>query len=179
MTVVGLYRDIYGIRPQWNRLLLDPHLTPALAGTQLSYLLRGQTYVVTVNAATATAVADNFTVTAATPFAVNVTSNQVACWPGAAAGTSLVLARQPDTAVQIQTPTWTGSPVNTCSWTETTPTAQTFFHTLSGLSPGLAYSLSVNGGFVQTITADPAGNLTFPWAVAAGVPAAISLTPAP
>ena len=41
MTVVGLYRDIYGIHPQWDRLLLDPHLTSELAGTQLSYPLRG------------------------------------------------------------------------------------------------------------------------------------------
>ena len=179
MTVVGLYRDIYGIRPQWDRLLIDPHLTSALAGTQLSYPLRGQTYAVTLNTPTAAVTVSNFTVTAHTPFALNATSNQVSFWPGSADGTSLAIGRQTGTVVQIQTPLWTGSPANACSWTESTPTAQTLSHTLSGLSPGLSYSLSVNGNVVQVIVTDVTGALTFQWAAAAGASANILLTLAP
>ena len=37
MTVVGLYRDIYGIQPKHNRLYLEPHLTAELSGTRLWY----------------------------------------------------------------------------------------------------------------------------------------------
>ncbi len=33
MTIVGLYRDILGIRPQWNRLVLDPRMAQSLDGT--------------------------------------------------------------------------------------------------------------------------------------------------
>ncbi len=44
MTIVGLYRDIYGLQPQYNRLYLAPHLTPELNGTQLRYQLRGRPY---------------------------------------------------------------------------------------------------------------------------------------
>ena len=179
MTVVGLYRDIYGIRPQWDRLLMDPHLTPALAGTQLSYPLRGQTYLVTLNTPTATATVCNFTVTAGTPFALNATSNQVSFWPGGAAGTSLAIGRQVGTAVQIQTPAWTGNPVNSCSWTESSPSSQTLAHTLTGLNPGRSYSLSVDGSLVQSFNADSTGMLIFQRVAAAGVSATVSLTLTP
>jgi hypothetical protein len=178
-TIVGLYRDIYGIRPQWDRLLIDPHLTPALAGTQLSYPLRGQTYVVTLNTPTTTATVSNFTVTATTPFALTATAGQVSFWPGSTDGTSLQTGRQAGTAVQFQLLNWNGSPVTSCSWTESSATAQTLSHSLSGLSPGLSYSLSVNGSFVQTMAANLAGELTFQQAVAAGVSVTISVTLAP
>ena len=178
-TVAGLYRDIYGIRPQYDRLLLDPHLTSALAGTQLSYPLRGQTYVVTLNTGTTTATVSNFTVTAATPFALTAASNLVSFWPGSGDGTSLQINRQSGTAVQIQTPVWSGSPATNCSWTETSTVAQTLSHALSGLSPGGSYSLSVNGSFVQSIPADLTGKLTFQQVATAGVPATISLSLAP
>jgi len=41
--LVGLYRNIYGIQPKWNRLYLEPHLTPELGGTTLNYWLRTKT----------------------------------------------------------------------------------------------------------------------------------------
>jgi len=42
MAIVGLYRNIYGIRPQYNRLYLEPHLTKDLNGTKIRYWLRDQ-----------------------------------------------------------------------------------------------------------------------------------------
>jgi hypothetical protein len=179
MTVVGLYRDIYGIRPQWNRLLLDPHLTPELAGTRLSYPLRGQIFNVTLNTNTATASITNFTVTSATPFALSATSGQLSYWPGSSTGTSLMIDQQTNTAMQIQVLMWTGSATNTCSWTESSSTAQTLSDTLSGMNPGVSYSLSIDGSFVQSLTADSTGTLTFQRAATAGASAMISLQPIP
>jgi hypothetical protein len=176
MTVVGLYRDIYGIRPQWNRLLLDPYLTPDLVGTRLSYPLRGQTYAITLSATAATVVASNFTVTAATPFAINATSNQISFWPSSTDGPSLKVDRQTGTAVQIQLLAWNGSGLNSCSWTESSPTVQSLSHTLSGLNPGLSYLLNINGSFVQLVAVDVTGKLTFQSIATADVPATISLT---
>ncbi len=37
LAIVGLYQSIYGINPRYNRLLIDPHLTPELNGTLLNY----------------------------------------------------------------------------------------------------------------------------------------------
>ncbi|HWA82675.1 MAG TPA: hypothetical protein VG820_04545 [Fimbriimonadaceae bacterium] len=45
-AVVGLFRDIYGIQPKYNRLYLAPHMTAALAGTAVRYRLRGRDYTI-------------------------------------------------------------------------------------------------------------------------------------
>ena len=37
LPVVGLYRNIYGIQPKYNRLYIDPSLTEALNGTKVQY----------------------------------------------------------------------------------------------------------------------------------------------
>ena len=72
MTVVGLYRDIYGIQPKHNRLYLEPHLTAELNGTRLRYQLRGQTYIIDLDAGASRLGADDFAVRSAEPFAVNM-----------------------------------------------------------------------------------------------------------
>lgn len=39
-SVTALYRDIYGIRPKWNRMGLEPNLSEILNGTEFNYTLR-------------------------------------------------------------------------------------------------------------------------------------------
>jgi hypothetical protein len=39
-TIVGLYKSIYGINPQYNRLYLNPRLPAKLSGTELNYNFR-------------------------------------------------------------------------------------------------------------------------------------------
>jgi hypothetical protein len=43
-TITALYRDIYGIRPKWNRMGLEPHMIAELNGTKFSYNLRDTVY---------------------------------------------------------------------------------------------------------------------------------------
>ena len=71
MAIVGLYRDIYGVQPKGNRLLLDPHLTPELNGTQLHYTVRGRKYAIDLSTANYAATADGSTLRSAAPFGVN------------------------------------------------------------------------------------------------------------
>ena len=40
LSVVGLYKAIYGINPLYNRLYLNPHLPAKLSGTELTYNFR-------------------------------------------------------------------------------------------------------------------------------------------
>ena len=42
--VTALYRDIYGIRPKWNRMGLEPNMSEILNGTEFDYTLRGVKY---------------------------------------------------------------------------------------------------------------------------------------
>ena len=49
-TITALYRDIYGIRPKWNRMGLEPHMVAELNGTKFSYNLRDTVYNVELSA---------------------------------------------------------------------------------------------------------------------------------
>ncbi|HRX11211.1 MAG TPA: hypothetical protein P5210_06160, partial [Draconibacterium sp.] len=40
LALIGLYKAIYGINPQYNRLYLNPHITKKLSGTKLIYNFR-------------------------------------------------------------------------------------------------------------------------------------------
>ena len=40
LAIVGLYKAVYGINPQYNRLYLNPHLPEKLSGTELLYHFR-------------------------------------------------------------------------------------------------------------------------------------------
>lgn len=48
-SITALYRDIYGIRPHWNYLELNPHLTSDLSGTTFDYWLRGVCYKISLS----------------------------------------------------------------------------------------------------------------------------------
>lgn len=87
-AVVGLYRDIYGIRPRHDRLYLDPHLTPELWGTRLSYWLRGKTLEITLEKGRFGVAAGGRSVTGGSPFGVDFGKNSATYFPderGAAA----------------------------------------------------------------------------------------------
>jgi hypothetical protein len=42
LSIIGLYRSIYGINPLPNRFYLDPHITPELEGSIIKYRFRNQ-----------------------------------------------------------------------------------------------------------------------------------------
>ncbi|MBE9586422.1 hypothetical protein IM792_18360 [Mucilaginibacter sp. JRF] len=48
-TITGLYRDIYGIRPKWNRMGLEPNMSTGLNGTEFTYKLRDTDYKVSLS----------------------------------------------------------------------------------------------------------------------------------
>lgn len=43
-SITALYRDIYGIRPKWNRMGIEPNMLATLNGTKFSYTLRDIVY---------------------------------------------------------------------------------------------------------------------------------------
>ncbi|MDR2036477.1 MAG: hypothetical protein LBQ60_00990 [Bacteroidales bacterium] len=48
-SITALYRDIYGIRPRWNRMGLEPNMLKELNGTEFTYSLRGTDYHLKLN----------------------------------------------------------------------------------------------------------------------------------
>ena len=157
--VTGLYRDIYGIQPRYNRLHLDPHLTPELSGTRLNYLLRGKTYQIAFDLDRTTAAADGFSLAASGAFSVNITADAMEYFRGNDNSRSLAVVRPESAPIQVSIGDWTDTP----KWT-VAPTVKELELTylLNGLSPEKAYTLFVNDTAADAILvgADGTGPLT-------------------
>ncbi len=165
--VTGLYRDIYGIQPKHNRLHLDPHLTPDLAGTKLNYLLRGKAYQVALDMEHTTVGAERFSLTAKTPFSVNVMADAVEYFRGEDKARALAVVRPESVPVELRVEAWS----ETRKWT-VAPAAKSveLTYLVSGLNPGKAYGLFVNGVASGTATAGPEGTVRFKQATSVGEP---------
>ncbi len=161
MTIVGLYRDIYGVRPQWDRLLLDPHLTPALTGTTLQYRLRNQAYDLTLDTPGCTGAVMNFSVKAAAPFAFSATAGMVAWFAGTADKPALEISRQASASVNIEMLEWSNTPVGTRRWQEAATATPPLGHRVRGLTAKAPYRLEIAGAVVATLVADATGAVTF------------------
>ena len=61
-SVTALYRDIYGIRPKWNRMGLEPNMSEMLNGTEFNYTLRNTDYRIKLNVNDYEMQTDKFTV---------------------------------------------------------------------------------------------------------------------
>ncbi len=108
--VVGLYRNIYGVQPKWNRLFLEPHLTPELNGTQLKYRLRGQTYTIDLNMDDYRVAANGWALRGHQPFAVNLGATQADYFPGIQAAPSLTVTRPGTVPAEVSIEAWSNQP---------------------------------------------------------------------
>jgi hypothetical protein len=161
--IVGLYRNLYGIQPKWNRLYLEPHLIPELNGTQLKYWLRGQSYTIDLRLDDYRVAVDEVAVASRDPFAVNITPGQVDYFLASGSTPALTLTRPETGAMEIRIETWPGEPQVGRAWTVTverpTPLTQ---QTVSGLAPAARYRLLCDGLEASTLTSDTRGHLLVP-----------------
>jgi hypothetical protein len=151
--IVGLYRDIYGIQPKWNRLYLAPHLMPELNGTQLKYWLRDQQYVIDLKIDDYGIAANRFSVHCTSPFAVDVKGDGLAYSAGDREMPSMTITRSDNVAVEVGIEEWsagTGARRWTISWGKDGITLR---HIVSDLPPNTRWQLYRNG------VPDPGGPL--------------------
>ena len=158
MTIAGLYRDIYGIRPQWNRLMLDPHITPDLAGTQLRYQLRKQWYNITPGVTRSSVAVDGATVKSAGAFAINASGGKLLCYPGASDRPAFSFTRPTGSVLSIDITAWPGAG-SASRWTEKAKGKPfSVARVLSGLSPRTSYRVTIDGKTAPTITSNAEGS---------------------
>lgn len=81
-SVTALYSDIYGIRPKWNRMGLEPHMLPELYGTSFRYTHRGTDYDVTLAKDRHTLSTDRFTASSDGAFGVDYADGTLRVFPG-------------------------------------------------------------------------------------------------
>ena len=162
MTIVGMYRNIFGIRPQWNRMMLDPHITAATSGTQLRYPLRDQTYNIALGEASSTVAVGGFSVTGATPFAVDSKPGLVSWFSGDASTPSLIIERNESDTVNILVETWPAEGAGVRRWQEShSGQATEVEHMINGLAASQSYTLNIGGGPDQVLVSNANGTLVF------------------
>ncbi|MGA2543268.1 MAG: hypothetical protein ABSG78_17090 [Verrucomicrobiota bacterium] len=162
MSVVGLYRDIYGIQPKPGRLFLEPHLTGDLNGTELRYQLRGRDYVVALSTNGCAVAVGACTLRASPPFGVNAIATGLEYFPGKSADWALSVTPPAAQALTIQIQAWPDNSSEPRRWTESAPQDKgKTRHAVAGLRPEAIYQLSVNGRAAVSLRADKAGRIEF------------------
>ncbi|GAA5484586.1 hypothetical protein [Haloferula sargassicola] len=160
LTIVGLYRDLLGVRPQWNRLMLDPHLPPGLEGSVLRYRLRGIDYRLSLGTVESTVEGDGFSATAATPFAVSPGAGDVKWYAGTGGAVSLAIGRTSGETVGLRVTEWPREGDGERRWeVDHSRPGGAVEQTLHGLVPGRAYQLEIDGAAGADHLADDQGEI--------------------
>lgn len=174
--LVGLYRNIYGIQPKWNRLYLEPHLAPELDGTQLTYWLRGQRYSMDLCMKRYRIAGNEFAISDGRAFGANIQGNTLEYFSSNRKSPSLSLTRSDAIPVDVGIDAWPENGVR--KWTETYAVAKTSVrHVLSDLPPATAFALYRNGGPAEIVQSDAAGNIVFDHSSAVPGPQMFVLAP--
>jgi len=176
--IVGLYRNLYGLQPKYNRLYLEPHLTPELDGTGLHYWLRGKTYHLELSVNDYAASVDNFTVRARQPFGINsktevepaafwhfaqnTRSHTLEFFNGASKTCALSIALPTPVPFELTIQSWSEGLTGTRRWSESSPKrGLTARHVVSGLTPNATFTLSCDRGRLRSLRSDADGRLAF------------------
>ncbi len=157
MAIVGLYRNIYGIRPQYNRLYLEPHLVPEVYGTKVKYGLRNQRYTIDLAKEKYTVTVNRFSLSSGKPFGLHPDGDRLYYFDGSNARYSLMIACRKACSVDIVD--WKDGLM---IWRETATRGKaTITHELSGLAPATLYSLRINGSSEKSMIPDAKGIIRF------------------
>lgn len=160
--IVGLYRNIYGIQPKYNRLYIEPHMTKYLNGSMLRYLFRGNVYSIDLSVNDYKAVSNGISVRDRQPFALDISDNELAYFSGDSSKACLRIQLSKNTTFDLDIETWETEEAAPLKWTETCGnTGLNAHHTVNGLSPGKTYELTRNGHVYKTMKSDSDGCVTF------------------
>ena len=159
MAVVGLYRNIFGIQPQYNRLYLEPHLTEALNNTMVKYKLRGIDYRIILRTDQYQISANNFTISASRAFAMNTNNKRLEYYEGKNRSPRLSFERagKSNLHVSILNESKDRLPV----WTVQSNIPLNLTQTVHDLKPGVKYYLYVGSDVLEEKVADAMGSISF------------------
>jgi hypothetical protein len=151
-SVAALYRDIYGIRPKWNRFGLEPNLTNLISGTEFSYVLRNKVYKVHLKESQYEISNDDFAVNDSQGFGIDMQGNVLRYFPGNKDTEGLMVTRSNGTPMLIDFVEWSGG---SRSWK--IRSVDTYKFTVSQLYPDKNYRLIVNGTDSGSLKTDERG----------------------
>jgi hypothetical protein len=162
LPVVGLYRDIYGVQPQYNRLFLEPHLTPELNGTKLKYWLREQYYTILLSENDYSMSANSFTINSNASFGMSAEKNKLKYFKGNDPEPSLTMSCDNETDMVIKIPEWNSGVTGIKKWSvkSASGSVKTEYE-IALLKAGSNYSIMKNGMPFAVRKSDNNGRVSF------------------
>lgn len=155
-TITALYRDIYGIRPKWNRFGLEPNMLSGLNGTEFNYTLRDKVYKIHLNENSYKVSTPGFSLEDSDAFGVSMNGNMLLYYPGNRDAEELSVTSANSIPVDAGIPEWSDK---LRSWKITS--AGIYFFSVKKLKPDTSYHLSVNGTETGLFKADAGGVVSF------------------
>ena len=159
MAIMGLYRNIFGIQPQYNRLYLEPHLTEKLNNTMVRYKLRSTNYQIVLRTDQYQISADNFTISSNQAFGIDTDTNQLKYFEGKSRTPKLSFERSEKNDLHVgiievakhELPAWTLQSEKHLNVTQT----------VYGLKSDEKYHLVFESKVIGEKVADAKGSLSF------------------
>ena len=162
MPVVGLYRDIYGIQPKYNRLYLEPHMTEQLNGTHINYRLRNQDYLIQLSLNDYSMRANYFTVSSSENFSMNTEANILSWFSAKESLPSMMLTRDKQSPLLLKILTWNNKNNSKMKWQivselNTVETGYDIFR----LKARKNYQILLNNKIYKSVKSDSGGKISF------------------
>jgi hypothetical protein len=142
-AIVGLYSSIYGIQPRFDRLYLNPHLTPELNGTELKYWLRSQDYTISLSDRDYTIKVDGYTAHDDNAFGLQVQKGLLRYYRGLTDNAVLSLRQRSASGLLLDAANWSAE---TPAWTVVSNESENIEYVVSSLPPYKRFSLFINNG---------------------------------
>lgn len=139
-SITALYRDIYGIRPQWNRMGLEPNMDASLNGTMFSYNLRGVDYRLELSVNDYLMKSNGFSIRSKQPFGAKMNEQTLLFYPYNRDEEQVSITETKGQPIDLKIEQWQPEAL---SW-KMLSSGQYRFR-LSGLQNGARYQLWVNG----------------------------------
>jgi hypothetical protein len=155
-SITALYRDIYGIRPKWNRMGLEPNMLGELNGTEFNYKLRNKGYKIKLSEDSYQISAESFLLKSKNSFGVDMSGNTLLYYPNNQNGEELSITRKDSLPINIVINEW-GKDKR--SWKVNSNGRYKFM--IARLKPNSSYHLVVNGKGKNTYNTNSAGTISF------------------
>lgn len=159
LSIIGLYKSVYGINPLYNRFYLDPHLTAALSGTRIFYTYRKQQLTIDL-AMDKYAVSDSrFKISAKKSFGFFSSGNELSYFDKGNDTRSLGVKVSGAGKLSLDILSWKPEHM---VWNQASHGGLTaIIYELNRLKPNSLYSVSVHKKVVQQIKTNANGGLNF------------------